>query len=186
MSNNISDILHDMLNKLRIISKIKEGQKIDTSDGLNVYNDGIINWLFRKYTRNNKDENVKYLSDLYKQLQQTIETNLNELSNSGDTKKIKLLRILTTSALELRSSIKGLENLSKTYYNYPSTLASLEGILKDYIVVIYSSMLEAIPEDIIPNELLAPIIYNGYTVYSNKKYKIDNNLLKNEFSVEYK
>ena len=58
-------IFHDLLCKLRIISKLKVNQKLDTTNGLNIYTEGWISWMYRKINRDNKDEGVRFLDELY-------------------------------------------------------------------------------------------------------------------------
>lgn len=167
MSNVINDVTHDLFNKLRIISKIKEGQKLDVSNGgLNVYTDGWINWFFRKWNRDNKDEGIRQLRDLYRSIQQSIETVVDESKYSiSESKRIMAMRALINAASELKSSIRGLDNMRKTYAGYPATIASLDGILKDYVMVTYSLLLEAIPKNKLTPELRETITYCNNVIY---------------------
>jgi len=165
----MNDVMHDLLNKLRIISKVRENQKLDTSNGLNVYTDGWVNWMLRKWNRDNKDEGIRFLRDQYKALQQSIETVINELKHSpSETKKAMATYVLINAATELKASVKGLDNLCKTYINYPTTVAALDGILKDYVIVTYSSLMEAIPNDKLTRDLRESITYNGSVVYNGE------------------
>jgi hypothetical protein len=172
----MNDIMHDLLNKIRVVSKIKEGQKLDVSNGLSVYNDGWISWMLRKWNRDNKDEGVKYLRDLYRKLQQSIETVIeasnhsNASSNHSNAASQKSLTtyVLINAAFELKASVRGLDNMCKTYANYPTTVAAFDGILKDYVIVTYSSLMEAIPEKKLTKELRESITYSGVVVYNGK------------------
>lgn len=169
MASTMNDIMHDLLNKLRIISKIKEGQKLDTANGLNVYTEGWMNWLLRKWNRDNKDEGIRYLRDLYKALQQSVETVINESKHSSsEAKKSVATYVLINAATELKASVKGLDNMCKTYANFPTTVASLDGILKDYVIVTYSSLMGAIPSDKLTEDLRESITYGGVVVYNGK------------------
>ncbi len=165
----MNDVMHDLLNKLRVISKIKEGQKLDTSNGLNVYTDGWINWALRKWNRDNKDEGIRFLRDLYKALQQSVETVINESKHSqSESKKSMATYVLINAASELKASVRGLDSLCKTYANYPTTVAALDGVLKDYVIVTYSSLMEAIPKDKLTKELRESITYGGAVVYNGE------------------
>jgi hypothetical protein len=165
----MNDVMHDLLNKLRVISKIKEGQKLDTANGLNVYTEGWVNWLLRKWNRDNKDEGIRYLRELYKALQQSVETVINERSiQLANQKKSMATYVLINAASELKASVKGLDNMCKTYANFPTTVAALDGILKDYVIVTYSSLMEAIPEDKLTKDLRESITYGGVVVYNGK------------------
>jgi len=166
----MNDVMHDLLNKLRIISKVRENQKLDTSNGLNVYTDGWVNWMLRKWHRDNKDEGIRFLRDQYKALQQSIETVINELRHSpSETKKAMATYVLINAASELKASVRGLDNLCKTYTNYPTTVAALDGILKDYVIVTYSALIEAIPPDKLTKDLRESITYNGAIVYKGEE-----------------
>lgn len=162
----MNEIMHRLLNELRVIGKIKEGQKLDTSNGtLYVYSDGWVSWFTRKWYRDSKDECVRHLRDLYRSFGQSVETIINEATTcTNDTRKSQAIYVIINAATELRASIKGLDSLSKTYMSYPTTVAALEGILRDYIIVTYSLLLEAIPENRIPKEFKEPITYAGHII----------------------
>lgn len=175
----MTDIMHDLLTKLRIISKIREGQKLDTNNGLNVYTDGWINYFLRKWNRDNKDEGVRALRDLYKALQQSVETIINELKHSNNEQKKSLaIYVLINAACELKGSIRGLDNMCKTYAGYPTTVASIDGVLKDYVLVTYSSILEVIPMEkmITMPELCESITYCGKIVYKGDATNLEDNI----------
>ena len=177
MTNIMSDVMHDLLNKLRIISKIKEGQKLDTANGLNVYTEGWVNWFMRKWHRDNKDEGIRYLLGAYKAFQQSIEVIMNDLKHSTqESKKSMTVYILINAASELKASIRGLDNLCKTYAGFPTTVAAIDGIIKDYVIVTYSSLLEVIPEDKLTKDLHESITYGGVIVYKGHTLQSDDQL----------
>jgi hypothetical protein len=191
----INDVMHDSLNKLRIISKLREGQKLDTYNGLAIYNDGWISWLMRKWNRDSKDEGMRFLRDLYKSFHQTVEvvivdyrnsvirngSDKNDSAKNGsdkngsdknssdkngiDEKRDAVGYVLVAAAIELRNSIKGLDSLYKTYKLYPTISAELDGIVRDYIIVTYTSLLNILPKEKIAKELLEPIVFAGTQVY---------------------
>ena len=166
MSGTISDVMHDLLNKLRIISQVKEGQKLNTMYGLDVYNEGWFNWLARVWNRDSKDECIRYIRDLYKSLQQSIETVINEYSNNqSKVRKTMALGVLVNAATELKSSVRGLDNLRKTYTNYPGTVAQLHGIMRDYVIVAYSTLMDIIPIEKLSDELRESITFDGKILY---------------------
>ncbi len=162
----MNDTMHELLIKVRIIGKIRENQKLDTSNGLHVYNDGWLNWIMRKWNRDNKDEGVRFLRDLYRSLEQSVDILINETKLlKNDAKKSKIIYVMINIATDLKNSIKGLDNLSKTYAAYPSTTSAIEGILRDYVIVIYNALLENIPNDKLPENLKDSIIYAGAPLY---------------------
>lgn len=165
MSTTMNDVMHELLNKLRIISKIREGQKLDTSNGLYIYTDSWFNLMLRKWYRDSKDEGVRYLRDLYKSFGQSVETVINESRTAkNETRKSQAIYVLINAATELRASIKGLDALSRTYTGFPTTVAALEGILRDYVIVTYSLLIEAIPSNRIPREFKESIMYAGQII----------------------
>ena len=62
----MNNIIHDHLNKLRLISKLRQGQSLDTNGQLSVYEFSYMNWLWRKWHNSNKEEVVRYLQEFYK------------------------------------------------------------------------------------------------------------------------
>ncbi len=160
--------MHDLLNKLRIIGKIREGQKLDVANGLHVYSDSWFNWIMRKWNRDNKDEGVRCILDLYKALGQSVDVLINDTKTvKNDIRRINNIYVMINIASNIKNSIKGLDNLAKTYNNYPSTTSAIEGIVKDYVIVIYNSLIDNIPLEKTPKELLDNILFMGYTIYED-------------------
>jgi hypothetical protein len=164
----MNDVMHDLLNKLRIIGKIREGQKLDVANGLHVYSDSWFNWIMRKWNRDNKDEGVRCILDLYKALGQSVDVLINDTKTvKNDIRRINNIYVMINIASNIKNSIKGLDNLAKTYNNYPSTTSAIEGIVKDYVIVIYNSLIDNIPLEKTPKELLDNILFMGYTIYED-------------------
>jgi hypothetical protein len=152
-------IFHDLLCKLRIISKLKVNQKLDTTNGLNIYTEGWVSWMYRKINRDNKDEGVRFLDELYKSFAQCIKSLIQEMHGSHHSDNMAPDKILIIAAFELRRSIEGLDNLIKTYRDYPATVAKLEGLVKDYIIITYCDILRALPKH--PAKLDEEINFQG-------------------------
>jgi hypothetical protein len=96
-----------------------------------------------------------------------VETVINESKNSSsESKKSMAIYVLINAASELKASVRGLDNMCKTYNGYPTTVAALDGILKDYVIVTYSSLMEAIPPDKLTKSLRESITYGGVVVYN--------------------
>jgi len=167
--------MHEYLNKLRIISKIRPGQRLYTiNNDLTVYEESIIQWIYRKWYRDSKDETTRILQDLYKSIDQEVEQltfnlKVGFFENSSDTKKSDIVskkkQLIITLAEKIKSSIVGIENLSKTYEQYPKTTAILEGIVQDFAIVIYKHLLEYIPVSELGKYLKGNISYNGTIIY---------------------
>jgi len=166
MSSSISDNTHSLLNKLRVIGQIKEGQKLSTNgNNLFIYNDGWLNWILRKWSHDSKDEGVRTLRDLYRSLDQSTDALISDTKSQNEVKRTDALYFIINIAIELKNSIKGLENLTKTYVGYQTTIAEIEGIVKDFAVVRYRALLNVIPADKLSKELKESITFRGTYVY---------------------
>jgi hypothetical protein len=161
MTSVISDIMHSILNELRIISKIREGQKLNTINGLSIYTESIFGWVMRKVHGDSKEESIKHIRELYKSLSQMIDLIILEPKKTTIT-------ILITAGIELKNSIVGLDNLAKTYALFPTTLAAIEGILRDYILNTYNTILNNIPEEQYPKEFNTSIVFQNTIIRKGK------------------
>jgi hypothetical protein len=185
----MNDIIHEHLDKLRVISMLRECQKLSTSNGqLSIYDPGIFSWLLRNMQDDSKESTIIYLQGFYRILSQTVEQLIIELKhisideeklidyanekpengslnaensnvsavneeNNDDhekkspkkTKYIESINVAVNIAEKIKGSIKGLENLSKTYSKYQKTMSSIEGIVQDYAIVIFKKILDVIP-----------------------------------------
>jgi len=158
--------MHDHLNKLRILSKIRPGQRLNTKHELTVYEESFYNWLIRKYYHDNKDESVRFLQDLYCSIEQSTEQLISDIINSKNKNiKFKKLQVAISLSEKIICSISGIENLAKTYSAYPKTTAMLEGIVQDFAVATYTQLLNIIPKSLYSKLLRTSITYNGQVVY---------------------
>jgi hypothetical protein len=170
----MNNIIHDYLNKLRLISKLKEGQSLYVKDTVNIYEFNYINWLWRKFYNDNKNEVVRYLQELYKSIDQSIEMLINEINthNKETFKKKSDITIAIILAEKIKSSINGIENLSKTYIHFPQTVAMLEGIIQDYAISSYKQLMEIIPEELKTKNLSGNVTYNDIILYQEIKSEV--------------
>lgn len=171
----MNNTIHDQLNKLRIISKIKEGNSLTTSPQLEIYEFGYLNWFYRKLHQDNKDEVVKYLQEFYKGVDQSAEQLVGEITCKHNKKKTMILA--SSLAEKINMSIVGLEHLIKTYHKYPTTMSMIEGIVQDYALPTYKQLLDAIPMHSYTDILQKSIRFNGDTIYTgieDKKYNDDH------------
>lgn len=156
----MNNIYHDQLDKLRIISKIKEGDKLDVRFGMDIQNNWwpLFSWLGRFFSKNSKEESIRCLQDLYRSISQTTEQ-LIESIKQADTSQLEP-RIFTAQSFaeKLRGSLTGLENLAKTYSIYPSIVSQIEGIVQDYLWPSYQMIGKGIPEDRWTETMREPII----------------------------
>ena len=163
----MNNILHDYLNKLRIISTIRPGQRLDTTSGLNIYEPTIISWILRKWYHDNKDEGIRYLQDLYKGIDQTVEPLSRDISTILDAqRRNRIMHVIINMAENIHLSITGLENLSKTYTAYPQIIASIRGIVQDFAIETYFYLLNSIiPKEDYTHLLKQNIMYEGKIIY---------------------
>ncbi len=162
----MNNTMHSLLNKLRIISKIRPGQRLDTTNELTVYEEGWTSWIYRKWYRDNKDETIRVLQDLYKSIEQHTEQLISSVSTSSPL-YLKKIRVIINLAKQLYLSIEGLDNLAKTYSNYPKVVASIEGIIQDYAIASFAILIASIPEDNLLPVLKRDITFNGSVCYDN-------------------
>jgi hypothetical protein len=163
----MNDIMHEHLNKLRIISKIRKGQKLDTTHGqLSVYEPGFLNWIYRRYYGDNKEESARFLQDFYKSLEQSAQQLISEIKiNSSDEDRYnRLIYVAINLAEKIKVSLHGIECLSHTYMTFPKMTATLEGIVQDFAVVTYRQLIEVIPEEQMTKALRSKVLYNDMTL----------------------
>lgn len=171
----MNDTMHEHLNKLRIISKVRSGQRLDTTNGLTVYEDSFYNWFIRKYYHDGKDESVRYLQDLYRGINQFAKQLVANIENSRESdRKARRMQIAINMAVLIKSSVAGVENLSKTYVPYPKTTAMLEGIVHDFAIVAYTDLLQAIPTAKYNKRMQESISYHGVILYLGLDGKIQS------------
>lgn len=158
---NMETVTHSYLTKLRIISKIPENGKLDTTQNdINIYYGTLLNWVWRKFQGDSKTATTKYLTDLYRevnsfsdQLMQNISVESNELRRN---KKIVMLVSLTE---KIKESLTGVRNLSNTYKDYLKIVSQLECLEQDIIIPQYRILKQFIPADYHTDILQSPLTY---------------------------
>ena len=167
----MNNTIHDQLNKLRIISKIKEGNSLTTNPHLEIYTPGYFSWLFRKLHQDSKDEVIKYLQEFYRAVDQSVEQLIGEITCKRDRKRS--IMIATSLSDKIHISIYGLEHLTKTYHKYPTTVSVIEGIIQDYALVSYKKLLDTIPLEYHTDIMNTSIRYLGEVIFQSSKDKIE-------------
>jgi hypothetical protein len=161
----MNNTLHSQLNALRIISKLRNGQKLDITKGLTIYGGGIVDWIWRKYNHDNKHKTIKMLQDLYTSIDQTAEQLVASIKSAKDEKYDRRINIMVNLAEKMKESITGLENLLGTYRQFPETVAMIEGVVQDYAIATYTQLLDNIPEDEKTKDLKESISFGGKIIY---------------------
>ncbi len=163
----MQNAIHEALNKLRLIGKIHEGQSLDTTTGnIYIYDFNIWNWIWRKLYRDGKCEVTRWLQDFYVSLDQVTEQLISDINNIKDeVRKNRLIEIAITLAERLKGSFVGIENISKTYSSYPKTVAELDGIVQDYMIITYKHLMSVLPQEKLSKTLKENITYHGIIQY---------------------
>lgn len=158
----MDSILHQYLTKLRIISKIPENGKLDTTQNdLNIYYGTIMNWVWRKFNGDSKECTTKYLVSLYREINsfsdQLMYNITTEQTGIVKNKKITMLVSLTE---KIKESLTGIRNLIGTYQNYLKVVSLLECLEQDIIIPQYHSLKKFIPKEYHTEILKADISYS--------------------------
>ena len=142
----MNNVVHNHLNKLRLIARIKEGQSLSTTNGLSIYEPTWWYWTWRKIYADCKDEVVRCLHDIYITVDQSAEQLILEVKTAKDDKRIKLIDLVISFAEKIKASFAGIENLCRTYVKYPETVSNLEGIVQDIAFLTYKQLVSNIPD----------------------------------------
>lgn len=171
----MDSIIHEHLNKLRLISIITDGMKLSIVNvkDIKIYRDNAINWICRKYNNDSKEKTLKFLQDLYKDISHTsnnIVVQIGAIQNkkydiTHNNEYVEKISIAINMCEKLKTSIVGIEGLSKTYSAFPEITSSLEGVVQDYAVPTYKKLLDIIPDTHKTQYLCTNIVYNGMTLY---------------------
>lgn len=172
----MNNTIHDQLNKLRIISKIKEGNSLTTNPQLEIYTPGYFSWIFRKIHQDSKDEVIKYLQEFYRAVDQSVEQIIGEITCKRDRKRS--IMIATSLSDKIHISIYGLEHLVKTYHKYPTTVSVIEGIIQDYALVSYKKLIDTVPIEYHTDIMNTSIRYLGEVIFQSNKDKLEENKIK--------
>lgn len=161
--NNMENVLHLYLCKLRIIGKIPVGGKIDiTNNDLNIYTPNFFNWVYRKVNGDCKDNAALYLLNLYKDVINISEQVMYEIElERSEILKKKKFSILISLTEKLKESIYGIKNLIDTYKNYLKITSQLECLEHDVIIPHYKRLINFIPSEFHTDILKTSITYSN-------------------------
>ena len=159
---NMESILHLYLCKLRIISKIPVGGKLNTTQNdLNIYYGGVFGWLFRKAYGDSKENATKYLIELYREINSFSEQlmyNINTEQN--DIRCRKKTTMLVSITEKMKESLTGIRNLIGTYKDYLKIVSLLECLEQDLIIPQYRTLIKFIPNEYHTEILKTEITYS--------------------------
>lgn len=147
--DQIDPVAHQYLTRLRIISKIPENGQLDlTSNDINIYSPGFVNWVYRKVCGDGKMNTIGFLRTFYEELVAfTSHLMQSIMLDHVKSTKAKKYRILANIADKIKSSIGGLVNLGKTYRQYPKISSTIESIQQDIIEPQLASIMVFLPSD---------------------------------------
>ena len=168
---DMDNISHVYLTKLRIISKIPINGKIDiTNNDLNIYDNNIVNWCFRKFYGDNKYNATKYLTDLYREINSFSDQLMYSIeSDNNNIYKNKKINMLVTLAEKIKESMMGIKNLIGTYKGYIKVISMLECLEQDIIIPQYNIIKKFIPDEYHTNILKSQIHSLHVPIFDNKK-----------------
>lgn len=148
---------HSYLSKLRIISKIPEHGKLDTThNDINIYYASTFNWVCRKIQGDSKHNAVKYLTILYREINTFSDQLMCNIANEQDVvKKHKKLTMLASLTEKIKESLNGIRNLTGTYKDYLKVVSLLECLEQDIIIPQYKIL-----KDFLPDKYCTEIINN--------------------------
>jgi len=132
----MDSVLHTYLTKLRIISKIPERGRLDTTQNdLNIYYPTVANWMWRKFNGDSKDSTTKYLLVLYRDINTFSEQLMHSITTENNTtsKNRKIIMLVSLNE-KIKESINGIRNLLETYKDYLKVVSLLECLEQDIIM----------------------------------------------------
>ena len=143
----MESILHNYLTKLRIIAKIPENGRLDTTQNdLNIYYNSLTNWCWRKFSGDSKDCTTKYLVSLYREINAFSDQLMcNITTEQNPTQKNRKLTMIISLAEKIKESLSGVRNLIGTYKSYLKVVSVLECLEQDIILPHYYSLKKFIP-----------------------------------------
>lgn len=134
--------IYQIISNLKIIGKIPEGGRLSiVYSEINIYEDGLLSWLARKYYGDSKERCCSFLHKFFRDLAGFVDAYIREIE-SEQTQKLKERKINLLASLRdnLKDSVSGIENLIQTYKDYLKVVSSLELVRNDLISPLISSL----------------------------------------------
>lgn len=136
--NCIDASLDSLILNLKIISKLKPGYKLSLKKNINGMNEiyidtGYLQYLYRLFSDNSRNNTIKFLELLDKEITKKIEELvIKEKSNDLDMFLNSKENILLNLSHNLNLSLVGLNNLINTYSNDEHTVSNIEIIINNF------------------------------------------------------
>ena len=164
--SSMESMIHNYLVRLRIIAKIPARGRLDTTQNdLNIYYDNMINWIWRKFQGDGKEHAVKYLIDLYREINSFSDQLMYNINTeTTDINRRKKISLLVSLSEKLKESLTGIRHLIETYKEYIKIVSLLECIEQDIIIPQYNILLKFIPYEYHTEILKNEISYEGVSV----------------------
>ena len=160
--SKMENVVHGYLTKLRIISKIPVNGKMDiTKNDLNLYDDSVRNWIWRKYHGDCKHNSVKYLTELFKEINAYSDQLIYNIEiECDDNIKHKKYILLVSITEKIKESLVGIRNLIGTYKDYIKVVSVLECLEQDIIIPQIIILKDFIPEQYHTHIIKSDIAYS--------------------------
>jgi hypothetical protein len=171
---SMESMLHTYLVRLRIIAKIPARGRLDTTQNdLNIYYDNIVNWIWRKFQGDGKEHAVKYLIDLYREINSFSDQLMYNTSiETVDVRRRKKISLLVSLTEKLKESLTGIRHLIGTYKDYLKIVSLLECIEQDIVIPQYNILLKFIPyeyhTEILKTEISHSHAFSGFPVQRDR------------------
>jgi hypothetical protein len=140
-------LLHSYLCKLKIIAKLPENGRFDTSNNdITIYANTLYNWARRKIIGYSKEDTTKYLVELYREIKGFADQIMYNIATEHNTSvKISKMSMLISLAEKIKESLTGIKNLIDTYKGFYTTVSRLECLEQDIITPLYIAIKFFIP-----------------------------------------
>ena len=128
--NNKNKEIDDLLLDLKIISQIKENDKLITSKNVLEIDSSYFPSIKRYWNNDNRSATIDYINDVINKTLNVTDTTLNDTNSKKNIFQEDNSHILQRFLLEMTNSCKGLDNLKITY-NSDITVTSAIDICKE-------------------------------------------------------
>ena len=125
--------LDDFILDLKILSKIKSGQKLSLGENNNIYIDtSYLQYFYRLFGDSSRNSTIEYLEILDKNISAKIETIINNQEQKIDLFLDSKENILLNISHNLSLSLVGLNNLINTYISDELIVSKLEMLIHNF------------------------------------------------------
>ena len=139
-NKNMDDLIDETVLNLKIISNIKENDKLITSKNIiEIDNPYILQGINRWYNNENRIINIKKLNEICEntfKITEYLITNEKEKKDKDNILKYNNNEIFQSLIIEMTNSINGIENLKNTYSKEIPISSQLDSLKKKLVMKI--------------------------------------------------